>query len=175
MELVLPRCKVRSWREEDAESLARHANHRRFLRNLRDAFPHPYTVAAAREWLAQARTRSPETLFAIEVDGEAAGGVGLKLNTDVDRVTAEIGYWLGAAHWNRGIVTEAVRAVTEYAIARHSLTRVVALPFEWNPASCRVLEKAGYKLEARLRRCAIKDGQVVDQFLYAFVVEDGPR
>jgi len=48
---------------------------------------------------------------------------------------------------------------------------VFALPFAWNTASCRVLEKAGYTLEARLRRSAIKDGEITDQFLYGYVVD----
>jgi RimJ/RimL family protein N-acetyltransferase len=172
MELVLERSKVRSWRESDAESLARHANDRRIWRNLRDAFPHPYTIERAREWLAVAMARQPESSFAIEVGGEAAGGIGFMLHSDVERVAAEIGYWVAAVHWNRGIASEVLRAVAAFAIARHQLTRVYALPFEWNPASCRVLEKAGFVLEGRLRKSAIKDGQVVDQFMYALVVEE---
>jgi RimJ/RimL family protein N-acetyltransferase len=84
-------------------------------------------------------------------------------------VSAEIGYWLGERFWGRGIVTEALVAMTRHAIETHELTRVYAVPFAWNTASCRVLEKAGYVLEARLRRSAIKDGQIVDQLQYAFI------
>jgi ribosomal-protein-alanine N-acetyltransferase len=160
---------VRSWRRTDAAPLARHANDRRIWRNLRDAFPHPYTLADAREWIAGAREAKPETNFAIVADGEAAGAIGFVLRTDVERVSAEIGYWVGAAHWNRGLATGALRAVTRLAIEQHALTRVYALPFAWNPSSCRVLEKAGFVREGRLRRAAIKDGVVVDQLLYAFV------
>jgi ribosomal-protein-alanine N-acetyltransferase len=52
------------------------------------------------------------------------------------------------------------------------LTRLFALPFAHNTASCRVLEKAGYALEARLRRSAIKNGAIVDQFQYAYVTPE---
>jgi RimJ/RimL family protein N-acetyltransferase len=90
---------------------------------------------------------------------------------DVERVSAEIGYWLAEPFWGRGIATEAVVAVTQYAIATHRITRVFALPFASNAASCRVLEKAGYALEGRLRRSAIKDGKIVDQMQYAFIAE----
>jgi RimJ/RimL family protein N-acetyltransferase len=62
--------------------------------------------------------------------------------------------------------------MTDYAIATYTLTRVYALPFAWNTASCRVLEKNGYVLEGRLRRSAIKDGVITDQLQYAFVVPD---
>jgi len=73
-----------------------------------------------------------------------------------------------------GIATEALAAVTRYAIEQHQLTRLFAVPFAYNTASCRVLEKAGYVLEARLRRSAIKDGKTTDQFQYAFIVDDQP-
>jgi RimJ/RimL family protein N-acetyltransferase len=162
---------VRSWRESDVASLARHANNRKVWLNLRDAFPHPYGEADGRAFIARAVERRPETVFAIAVDGDAVGGIGFTLREDVERVSAEIGYWLGEQYWNRGITTEALRAVTAHAIAVHGLARVYALPFEWNAASCRVLEKCGYVLEARMRRSAIKDGKIIDQFLYAQVVK----
>jgi RimJ/RimL family protein N-acetyltransferase len=162
---------VRSWRESDVASLARHANNRKVWLNLRDAFPHPYGEADGRAFIARALERRPETVFAIAVDGDAVGGIGFTLREDVERVSAEIGYWLGEQYWNRGITTEALRAVTAHAIAVHDLTRVYALPYEWNAASCRVLEKCGYVLEARMRRSAIKDGKIIDQFLYAQVVK----
>jgi RimJ/RimL family protein N-acetyltransferase len=107
--------------------------------------------------------------FAIVVDEEAVGGIGFMPNQDIERVSAEIGYWLGEPLWGRGICTEAVRAVTQYAIEQHGLTRIYAVPFTHNVASCRVLEKAGYVREAHMRRSAIKDGVIRDQFLYAFV------
>jgi RimJ/RimL family protein N-acetyltransferase len=170
MRIPLTWAEVRSWQPADAGSLATHANNRRVWRNLRDAFPHPYTVADAHAFIDSALARVPESRWAIAVDGRAVGGIGLALHDDVERVSAEIGYWLGEAYWGRGIVTEAVRAVTEYAVRAHGLTRVYAVPYEWNQASFRVLEKAGYTREARLRRSAIKDGQVIDQLLYAYVV-----
>ena len=93
------------------------------------------------------------------------------LRHDVERVSAEIGYWLAEPFWGRGITTDALRAVTKYAIESHGLTRIYAVPFAWNVASCRVLEKAGYVLEGRLRNSAIKDGRLTDQMQYAFVVD----
>jgi len=168
-------CEVRSWRTSDVDALVRHANNRKIWMNLRDAFPHPYRQHHARDYIRTTLDRRPETSFAIAVDGEAAGGIGYVLHPDVERVSSEIGYWLGEAFWGRGIATEAVRAVTPYAMATHSLTRVYAVPFAWNVASCRVLEKAGYVLEARLRNSAIKDGRLTDQLQYAFIAPDLPQ
>ena len=145
-----------------------HANNRNIWINLRDRFPHPYTVRDGRAFLKHTIGQRPETAFAIAVNGEAVGGIGFQVMRDVERVSAEIGYWLGEPFWGRGISTEALIAVTRYAIETHGLTRIYAVPFAWNGASCRVLEKAGYVLEGRLRRSAIKDGQVTDQLQYAF-------
>ena len=115
-------------------------------------------------WLA--KQPSP-TVWAIEVNGEAAGGIGIELQSDVERVSAEIGYWLGEALWGRGIATEALRAVTAEAFTRYDITRLYAVPFADHPASVRVLEKAGYVREGLMRQSAIKEGKVRDQLLYA--------
>ena len=172
MQLKLKSCEVRSWRMADAEPLARYADNKKIWLNLRDAFPHPYTRHDAREFITSVSNRTPETTFAIAVNGEAAGCVGFVLRPDVERVSAEIGYWLAEPFWGRGITTDALAALTQYAIATYTLTRVYALPFAWNAASCRVLEKAGYRLEARLRRSAIKNGAITDQMQYAFIVPE---
>jgi RimJ/RimL family protein N-acetyltransferase len=175
MQLQLEHSVIRSWRPEDVGSLVQHANDRRVWMNVRDRFPHPYGRRDGLAFIRMARRVRPETLFAIAVNGEAVGGIGAVLQHDVERISAEIGYWLGFAYWGRGIGTEAVREFTRHAIRRYHLTRLFAVVFEYNTASCRVLEKAGYELEGRLRRSAIKDGQIVDQFQYAFVSENVPN
>lgn len=172
MKLALARCEVRSWRHDDLASLVRHADNRKIWLNLRDRFPHPYTTRDGRNFLRMATAQRPETLFAIAVGGEAVGGIGFQMMPDVERVSAEIGYWLGEAFWRRGIVTDALMGVTRYAIETHGFTRLFAMPFAANQASCRVLEKAGYVLEGRLRRSAIKDGRIVDQMQYAFTAAE---
>jgi RimJ/RimL family protein N-acetyltransferase len=108
-----------------------------------------------------------QTNLAIEADGEAAGGIGFEPGTDVERYSAEIGYWLGEKLWGRGIVTEALSLVTEYAFAQCNLLRLFALPFADNAASARVLEKAGYSLEGVLRLSSVKFGRPRDQLIYA--------
>ena len=170
MFLDLSLCRIRSWRDDDAASLAQHANDRSVWRNMRDRFPHPYSLEDGRAFISSARASEPEAFFAVEADGAAVGGIGYTLHDDVERVAAEVGYWLGTAYWGRGIMTAALSAFTGYVFERHrELRRLYALPFAWNPASARVLEKAGYTLEGRMRESAIKDGEVVDQLLYAIV------
>lgn len=167
MRLVLTRCIVRPWAGTDAESLQRHANNRNVSIHLRDRFPFPYEMHHATTFLGWIARQPASTVWAIEVDGEAAGGIGIELRTDVERVSAEIGYWLGERHWRRGIATEALRAVTAEAFKRFEITRLYAVPFADHAASVRVLEKAGYVKEGHLRQSAIKDGKIRDQALYA--------
>jgi ribosomal-protein-alanine N-acetyltransferase len=159
---------LRPWRAADAPALVRYANNRKIWLNLRDIFPHPYTSEHARQWLARcAGATGGPVDFAIEFEAEAIGGVGLQFCTDVQRLTAEIGYWLGEPFWGRGFASLAVKAVTEYAFAVFDLNRLQATVFEWNPASTRVLEKAGYTFEGRLRGSIIKDGRIGDTLMYA--------
>jgi RimJ/RimL family protein N-acetyltransferase len=169
MELKLSKSTLREWKSGDEQSLVRHANNRSIWRNLRDAFPNPYTLADAEHWIRIANPTTPITNFAIAIDGAAVGGIGLTLKDDVHRRTAEIGYWLGEEFWGRGIVTEAVRALTDYAFATFDLCRVYAGVFEWNTASMRVLEKAGYQFECRVTKSVTKDGQTIDELIYAIV------
>jgi RimJ/RimL family protein N-acetyltransferase len=171
MKLVLRTCEVRSWQPRDVSSLVTHANNPKVAMNLRDRFPSPYSPKDGRAFIKMSRGMTPQSFFAIAVDGEAVGGIGFVPHHDVERVSSEVGYWLGEAYWGRGIVTEALVAVTHYAIATHGFTRLYALPFAYNEASCRVLEKAGYVLEARLRNSAIKGGQIVDQMQFAFIAD----
>ena len=171
MQIDLGEWQIRSFRPGDAAAIAKYANNRRVWLNLRDRFPHPYFREHAEAWITQCLRQAPETSFAIASAEEAVGGIGLTPQEDVHRHSAEVGYWLGEPFWGRGIATSALRAVTEYAFAEFELVRLYAYVFEWNRASARVLEKAGYTYEGRLRKSAIKDGKSIDQLLYALVLE----
>lgn len=169
MLLHTPCCTLRPFHPADAPSVARHADDRGIWRNLRDRFPHPYTLADAEAFIAHVADARPVTHFAIDVAGDAVGSVALRLGTDIERRSAEIGYWLGASYRGRGIAVAAVVAATEYAFGTLDLVRVFAVPFVHNVASVRVLERAGYVREGTMRRSAVKDGVVLDQHLYAVV------
>lgn len=169
MEFKLRRCTVRSWEWRDRAAIVRHANNRKVWINLRDRFPYPYTHADARNWLESLVGFHPETNFAIAVDDQAVGGIGFTVQHDVGYRSAEIGYWLGEEFWGRGIATEALIAVTEHAFANYDVCRLYAHVFDWNAASARVLEKAGYAFEGRLKKSVTKDGQTIDQLMYAMV------
>jgi RimJ/RimL family protein N-acetyltransferase len=162
---------VRSWEWKDRDSIVRHANNRNVWINLRDRFPHPYTKKDATTWLDIVVGTKPETNFAIAVNDEAVGGIGFSVQPDVGHRSAEIGYWIGEEFWGRGIASEALHAVSEYAFANHDLCRLFAHVFEWNPASARVLEKAGYVFEGSMRKSVTKDNQTIDQLVYARTID----
>lgn len=169
MELRGIKCTLRPWRLTDQASLIRHADNRNVWRNLQDGFPHPYTEKAAGEWLDRcAAAAPPQTAFAIEVFGEAVGGIGVEIQPSIYRVTALAGYWLGEPFWGRGIASEACALLRDYVFETFpDIHRIEAVVYEWNPASMRVLEKCGFTQEARKRKAAIKDGEIIDVMLYA--------
>jgi RimJ/RimL family protein N-acetyltransferase len=161
------RCAIRSWSTSDADAIAAHANNLNVAKQLRDRFPHPYTRRHAVEFLQHATAGERSTNFAIEVGGAAVGGVGFVAGTDIERYSAEVGYWLSEPMWGRGIATEAVVLVTGYIFSELKMLRLFAVPFADNHASRRVLEKAGYHCEGIMRASSVKDGEPRDQALYA--------
>lgn len=170
MKIPIGDYQIRSYRPADAEAIVRHADNPRIAANMTDAFPHPYTPQKAEEWLDVVLNQERETLFALADEHELIGSIGLHLGKGVFRQTAEIGYWVGEAFWGRGIVSAAVVALTEYGFATlDDIERIQAHVFSSNPASARVLEKAGYDLEGRLRRSVTVDERLLDQWMYAKV------
>jgi RimJ/RimL family protein N-acetyltransferase len=162
-------CVVRSWRWSDLGDLARRANTRAVADQML-RFPYPYGRRHAAAFLGFVRLRRalgrPETHFAIESNRELAGGIGLRMGSEVEARIGELSYWLGESFWGRGLATAAVRALTPYAFLTLRLERVRALPFADNRASGRVLEKAGFERESLQRGSAVRRGVVHDQWVY---------
>lgn len=163
--------RLRPFRRGDEAALVRHINNTKIYRNtLR--IPYPYRMRDAREWVRKCRVadrarEKTDVNFAIEIDGEVAGGIGF--SSIVSCHKAELGYWLGEAYWGRGVMTEAAKLVTQFGFERLHLKRIYAGVFLWNHASMRVLEKAGYVREGVLRKQARKGMRFIDEALYAAV------
>jgi ribosomal-protein-alanine N-acetyltransferase len=154
---------------EDAPAIAKYANNRNIWINMRDAFPYPYSLQDAESFVSRVIEANPITVFAIANKSAAIGSIGLMLGKDVHRCTAEMGYWLAEPFWGKGIMTQSVKKLTAYAIRELKLLRVFAEPYTSNPASARVLEKTGFICEGILRSNVLKDGKVLDQFLYSYI------
>ena len=181
---------LRPWREADAASIApdhdpmapgaaptpRYADNAKIAANLRDVFPCPYAPQDAATFVESCIRQEGrgQMCRAIEVDGEAAGSIGLFLGSDVYRRSAELGYWLGEPLWGRGIMTAAVESMCREGFAAWDIVRIHAEAFARNAASRRVLEKAGFALEGTLRRSVYKNGEMLDSCIYALVREEAP-
>lgn len=154
---------LRSWQPGDLPDLVHHANNPRVARYLTDRFPHPYTEADGLLFLTQQQT---PLLRAIVVEGRAVGGVGLHPQTDLHRPNAEIGYWLSEDYWGRGIMPAAVAELVAFGFTMLDIDRIFASVFAENTASQRVLEKVGFRQEARLQGTLCKYGQNHDELIY---------
>ena len=169
IELPLPRYALRPWAWTDKDALIRHANNRNVSRALFDRFPFPYTTEAAERWLAIATSEGSDLHCAITCEDEAVGGISAMRGSANARFCAEIGYWIGESHWGRGVMTTTVRAFCEALFAHTDIERIEAGAFLTNPASHRVLEKSGFTREGLLRRKYFKDGEFIDDAVYALL------
>lgn len=166
MQITTPSTTLRDWNMRDAPSLVQHGNNPKIAATLRDAFPSPYTLADARRFIGMATGETADLFLAIDVGGEAVGGIGIHVLNDVKHRSAEIGYWLSEPFWGRGIVTDAVRALVPVAFERYDINRLQAGIFSSNPASIRVLEKCGFIREAVHKDAIFKNGVFLDEVLY---------
>lgn len=159
--------KLRPWNIEDAESLVENANNFEIARFMSDAFPYPYTIEHAKNFIAFATKDDPIHIFAIEMNGKAAGGIGIHPQADIMKKNAELGYWLGEKYWGKGIISKAILEIIPWAFNTYDITRIYARPFGTNIASQKVLEKAGFVLEARIKDNIFKNGAYLDELIYA--------
>lgn len=163
------RLTLRPWTPDDLPALLRYAQHPSIFANLRDRFPNPYTEEAAHAFIEMANSQTPVNIFAIDMDGEAIGSIGYFRQHDVNRFSAEIGYWMGLPFRGRGIVVEALSALCAHLFEHSDLIRLYASVFGRNPASRKVLERAGFQFEGVMRNSVVKLGAVDDEYLYALL------
>ena len=163
---------LRKWETSDLDSLVKHANNINVARFLTNQFPHPYSRIDGERFLEIAMSHNPAKIFAIVVEGEAVGAIGVFPQDDIHCLNAEMGYWLSETCWGQGIVTEAIGRMIEYGFKTFPVARIFARPFGNNPASQRVLEKAGFHLEARFDKNLIKNGELLDELVYAIRKND---
>ncbi len=173
MEIFFEGIVLRPWSIRDAAALASLADNRIIADNLRDGFPNPYSLQDARNWLNLILPENiPPRFFAITVDDNLAGSIGLVTKSDIYRKNIEIGYFISEKFWRKGIATKAIKAATSYAFRDFDIVRVYAEPFTDNLASRKALEKAGFHLEASLKNNVIKNGVIKDSCIYSVLKEE---
>lgn len=164
--------RLRAWRGEDLDALVRHADDPRIVPGLSERFPSPYTRADGQAFLSGAVVDLSDPVFAIELDGEACGGIGARRFAGERAVGAEFGYWLGHAHWGHGLMTQVVAAFVPWVMDALALERLQATVVDFNLASARVLAKNGFVEEGVLRRAVRKHGRNHDLRLFARLRQD---
>lgn len=163
---------IRNLKLDDVDSLVKYANNIAVSKFLRDSFPFPYTRDDAEKWIEFASTSKNLFSFAIADEKELIGGIGAVPYEDVHRYTAEVGFWLGEQHWNKGILSEALKFFCNYLFTEYNFNRLTANVFEGNPASRRVLEKTGFILEGTLKKSVFKQNKFLDQYIYGLLKEN---
>lgn len=158
--------KLREWQQSDLVSLVKYANNANIAKNMTNGFPHPYTLENGQNFLNMA-IANHKSIKCIDINGEACGGIGLHLQNDIQCKNAELGYWLAEPFWGKGIVTDAIKQMVNYGFENFDINRIYARPFGTNLASQKVLEKCGFTLEATLQQTLYKNGEYIDELIYA--------
>ncbi len=166
--------KLRKWHYTDSQSIAQVANNPNIAKNLRNTFPHPYSIEDA-EWYVKdciSREGKNQMTRAIVVDGKAVGSIGIFIQKDVYQKSGELGYWLAEDYWRKGITSKAVEIICKEAFATLDIIRIFAEPYEYNAGSRGVLEKAGFKYEGTMRNGVYKNGNVFSYCMYSILREE---
>ncbi len=158
---------LRPWTIEDLDSLVKYANNYKIAKNLTNRYPYPYAIDNGKAFIESATREVPANIFAIDVNDEAVGGIGIHPQKNIQLKNAELGYWLAEPFLGNGIATAAVKQMVEYGFKTYDITRIFAKPFGTNIASQKVLEKAGFRLEARFEKSLFKNGEYLDELVYA--------
>ncbi|MEI8073276.1 MAG: GNAT family N-acetyltransferase [Bacteroidota bacterium] len=157
---------IRPWQKQDAQALASIANNRKIWNNVRDQLPNPYTVMDALQWMNHIKDQNPEQHQAILYNGLVVGNIGCKPQEDVYRKSIEIGYFVGEPYWGKGIATEAIKLFVQHLIEKFQPIRIYAEVFAHNQSSMKVLQKNGFFLESIRRNAAIKNNEIVDDYVW---------
>jgi len=160
---------LRELRFSDKTQLAQLANNKNVWDNVRDYFPHPYSEKDA-ETFIQSQSKDPSTMnFAIEYNESFCGVIGLILQKDVYRKSAETGYWIGEPYWGNNIATKAIALIIKFGFDELELMRIYAGVFEYNLASMKVLEKNGFQKEGIAKKAVFKNGGIWDEHRFAIL------
>jgi RimJ/RimL family protein N-acetyltransferase len=149
----------------DADRIVALANDRAVARMT--SFTHPFGHFGAEALIRRAARANldDEVWFAVDLPGEGLIGT-LSFKPD-GALAPEAGYWLGRPYWGRGFMTEVLTGALRWVKADWRRRCLSARHFVDNPASARVLERAGFLYTGRveLRHCPARDEQVLNRWM----------
>jgi len=167
--LETERLLLRHFVPEDADAVQRQISDYEVARML-GSVPWPYPEGGAAEWIERQRGRGTHFAIVPKEGGEPMGSVGLA--PDEENRRAEVGYWLGRTHWGQGYMTEAVAAIVDYGFRELGLNRIFGRAYTTNPASARVMAKAGMTHEGTHRSDSYRLGEFLDLAVYAILRDE---
>ncbi len=159
--------RIRPFAPEDAIRLSELGNSRNVAKYMAGRFPHPYTLNDAENYINEVSSATPVRSFAIVVNNELVGACGVHPQEDIFKNNAEIGYWLGESYWGQGYALKALQLLVPYAFKNFKVNRLYARVFGNNPRSMKVLEKAGFTLEAKYKGTLERFDEILDEYIYA--------
>lgn len=171
--LTTPRLVLRPFVPEDAAAVQRFVSDRA-VAGMTSTIPHPYPEGAAAAWIrsvGESIARGDALVLALTTPADGLVGAA-GLHVDAVHAKAELGYWIGRPHWNRGFATEAAAALVAHGFRALRLERIHARFMVRNPASGRVLAKLGFQREGLLRRDLYRFGEFIDCELWADLRDD---
>lgn len=163
---------LRPFLQTDLNALVKQANNYNIAKNLSNKFAFPYTQDNGIAFINLALSHSPQEIFAIVVNGEVAGSIGVHPQLDFYCKNAELGYWVAEEYWGNNIAPRAIKLMVAYAFKTFDITRIYARTFDTNFKSQRVLEKVGFMLEAELKQTLYKNGTTYDEMIFGFRKEN---
>ena len=159
---------LRPWKISDLDSLVKYANNKNIAKYMTNKFPHPYAKADGKAFIEFANSEDPIHIFAIDVDGEAVGGIGIHPQSDIHEKNAEIGYWEAEQFWGKGIASKAINMMIDFAFVTYDINRIYAMTFESNKGSQNILVKNKFVLEAHFTKTVFKNNEYLDELIYGF-------
>ncbi len=160
--------KIRPWEIDDLNNLVKYANNFNIAKNLTDKFPYPYTITDGEKFIEFASLDNPKHIFAIEINGEAVGGIGIHPQTDILKKNAELGFWIGEPFWGQKVISKAISQIIDFGFSNYEIDRIFARAFGENIASQKVLEKNNFILEAKFEKILFKNDEYIDELVFAF-------
>lgn len=158
--------KLVKYSEKHINGLLEHLNNKNISRWL--FLPvDPYKEEDAKKWLQFCKDNEDKNenyLYAIEVDDELIGGIGLHKKMEH---CFDVGYWIAEKHWGKGFAAEALKILTDLALNEFKIDRIQAFVFDGNAASEKVLLKCGYEYEGYLKKSHKKKEVFYNSKLFA--------
>jgi ribosomal-protein-alanine N-acetyltransferase len=163
--------KLAKWEEEYYEAFFQYSKDKELYDNMSDDFPHTEEECRA-VVISFAECNDKRACFrAILVDEKVCGCIAAFFESGMYCKNAEIAYWIGKEERGKGIMTKVITDFVNFLFSGFDIGRVYARPFQYNTASCKVLEKAGFRKEGVLQNSVYKEGNIYNAVMYAVIKE----